>query len=1036
MQKTKQATTSRSIAFKLKTVSAAVVSALLVAHASAAGLGKLTVLSGIGQPLRAEIELTSVGADEARSLQPKLASMEAFRQANIEFSPTLQTLRFAVEQRAGRQLIRITSSQPVSEPFVDLLLELNGATGRLVREYTFLLDPPELRAVQPAQAAVATTAVEPPARIPVPTGGPASVQPRSEASGVAPSATAAGGTVPAAAAPRDRANATRTANGNPPGSVYRVQKGDSLSKIANRTKSEGISLDQMLVALYRANPDAFVGYNMNRLRAGQILSVPNGEVSGALSSPEAHGIVIAQAVDFNDYRNKLAGQVASGTAQKTAENRQSASGRIAAKVEERANAANESPDKLRLSKADAAAAGIAAAAQEDRIAREKVTADAASRVKDLEKNVGDLQKLLEVKNRDLAERQKDASGATKARTSNANTGAATTATAVTPVTGTSSTMTSTATVLPKPLDVVPPATAAITPGPGAEPVARPAAKAAPAAEPGLFDDPLGNPTGQAGAALLVALLAALAYFRARRRKPASDDAESPLTDNSLKSNSLFGSTGGQSVDTNNSVFNSSFAPPASNLDSNEVDPVAEADVYIAYGRDAQAEEILKEALRTQPERHAVRVKLLEIYASRKDPRAFESVATELYSMTKGEGDEWAQAAIMGLMLDPENPLYAAANAVIGGVVPSTTKQPLDETADLDAFLQEVSAEQALHDVKSATDEKALADGSSRSMATIDFATAETATPQGNRLPDLPAVTATGSAAKVNENQHLDVDVAGLHFDAIQADGSVAGTPATHALHALPSAAGLDSDLELSADALRAGSKENAPLSALDFDFLRDDLPALSVPGKTHARPAEFVSMAPFAPAREDAGDPVAGGPTPTVSLDLSPPVTPTTRTDMQPQVAQAAAGPQAREGDVPTHSASEPETGALTTSVPLPSRPSPLEFDLSGITLDLPESVTHAAPTAPERSLQLAGATSGAHQFNELDLDTLTSDEHDGGRHGGVGNIAEMATKLDLAVAYQEIGDHEGARELLDEVVKGGSTEQSDKAKSILARLD
>jgi pilus assembly protein FimV len=78
------------------------------------------------------------------------------------------------------------------------------------------------------------------------------------------------------------------------------------------------------------------------------------------------------------------------------------------------------------------------------------------------------------------------------------------------------------------------------------------------------------------------------------------------------------------VDTNNSVFNSNFAPSASQLDTNEVDPVAEADVYIAYGRDAQAEEILKEALRTHPERHAVRLKLLEIYVTRKDARAFET----------------------------------------------------------------------------------------------------------------------------------------------------------------------------------------------------------------------------------------------------------------------------------------------------------------------------------------------------------------------------------------------------------------------------
>ncbi|WP_370660005.1 type IV pilus assembly protein FimV, partial [Massilia horti] len=121
--------------------------------AYAAGLGKLTVLSALGQPLRAEIELTSVSGDEAAGLVAKLASPDAFRSANIEFNPALLSLRFTVEQRAGRQLIRITSSQPLNEPFVDLLLELSWNNGRLVREYTFLLDPAELRATQAAQTA-------------------------------------------------------------------------------------------------------------------------------------------------------------------------------------------------------------------------------------------------------------------------------------------------------------------------------------------------------------------------------------------------------------------------------------------------------------------------------------------------------------------------------------------------------------------------------------------------------------------------------------------------------------------------------------------------------------------------------------------------------------------------------------------------------------------------------------------------------------------------------------------------------------------
>ncbi|WP_229425173.1 FimV family protein [Massilia sp. Se16.2.3] len=157
----------------MKTITAAVASAVLLSSAaSAAGLGKLTVLSALGQPLRAEIELTSVSNDEAAGLGAKLASPEAYRAANIEFNPALLSLRFVVEQRNGRQFVRISSPQPLNEPFVDLLLELSWNNGRLVREYTFLLDPAELRTTQSAQVAAAagaatTRRVQPRRRPPV-----------------------------------------------------------------------------------------------------------------------------------------------------------------------------------------------------------------------------------------------------------------------------------------------------------------------------------------------------------------------------------------------------------------------------------------------------------------------------------------------------------------------------------------------------------------------------------------------------------------------------------------------------------------------------------------------------------------------------------------------------------------------------------------------------------------------------------------------------------------------------------------------------
>ena len=1002
MHKTMQAKDSLSMTFRLKQVSAAVISALVVAHASAAGLGKLTVLSAIGQPLRAEIELNAVSAEEARNLQPKLASMDAFRQANIEFNPTLQSLRFAVEQRGGRQFIRITTAQPISEPFVDVLLELNSASGRLVREYTFLLDPPELRNVQPAQMAAAA-AVTAPAPVAVPVRPePVQATPRAENAARQPRSQPSGTLAPV----RERAPvAARAPNGNSPGTEYQVRAGDSLSKIATRTRPEGISLDQMLVALFRANPNAFVGENMNRLRAGQILSVPSAEASGAVSAPDATGIVIAQAANFNDYRNKLAGQVASGAAQKAGESRQSASGKIAAKVEERATPSNEALDKLKLSKANTTAAGKDAAALEEKIARDKAVADSAARVKALEKNLSELQQLLDVKNKDLAERQRNAKAADGAKPAVAEAVLAAGVTA--------------AAVAPAPATVVagdkPPESPRSAPNvaPAAEKPAavaetppkpvKPASKPAAAPEPGLFDDLLGNPLAQGGAALVALLLGGLAFVRSRGKKENKGFQDTSISDSSLKANSLFGTTGGQSVDTSNSVFNSSFAPAASNLDSNEVDPVAEADVYIAYGRDAQAEEILKEALRTQPERHAVRVKLLEIYANRKDTRGFESVATELYSMTKGEGEDWAQAASLGIALDPSNPLYAGGDAVPAAVPhdaallsPAATQ---DDSADLDAFLEEVSAAHPFAEGEAvpghvlATEHAPEHASEHAPLSAADFAMPAAATAAA-------AVAATAAAHETAAvDNSLDFDLDGMNFDSIDSDS-----------------AKNEADLGLPKEAAAPAHvpAEEAPLSALDFDFLRD---------ATAATAATAESAAPMMPAT--IVEPVQIG-----EFNLEP----------APEPAAAAHADHTAanlEHDIfaPAMEAFPSIETAALPAAPAPVRPDPLEFDLSGITLDLPEPAAADAPLALDMPIHHAGFSSAANEdFTELDLSGAT-DLSDGASSGGISNAAEMSTKLDLAVAYQEIGDHEGARELLDEVIKGGSADQSQKAQSLLARL-
>lgn len=171
----------------------------------------------------------------------------------------------------------------------------------------------------------------------------------------------------------------------------------------------------------------------------------------------------------------------------------------------------------------------------------------------------------------------------------------------------------------------------------------------------LMDD---NPWALAGGAGLVALLAGFGIYRLAKRGR-KDNRETSFLESRLQPDSFFGASGGQRIDTREAgAASSSMSYSLSQLDAiGDVDPVAEADVYLAYGRDLQAEEILKEAMRSNPDRLAIRTKMLEVYAKRRDTKGFELLATQLYSLTHGQGEDWAKAQEMGTEIDPENKLY-------------------------------------------------------------------------------------------------------------------------------------------------------------------------------------------------------------------------------------------------------------------------------------------------------------------------------------------------------------------------------------------
>ncbi|WP_034292254.1 FimV/HubP family polar landmark protein [Herbaspirillum sp. RV1423] len=705
---------------RLKKLSAAVAMALaLPMGAHAAGMGKLTVLSSLGQPLRAEIELTSVSKEEEGALVARLAPADAFRKANIDFNPVLSSLRFSIDQRQGKQFIRITSSQAVNEPFVDLLLELSSGGSRLVREYSFLLDPPDMRKPQAAQSAPAVPPTAPPAAVkpaaagtpaarpaatpssaPAPTSAstaPAAVannsdeEPvstivtkpapssqaeeiirsgRSEQSGLTnapvpaavaektvPTSTATAEAKTGAAAPATgrRARGNAAAESKTGDKTYRVKEGDTLAEIATRTKDNTVSLDQMLIALYRANPDAFIGDNINRLRAGRVLSVPDAATAGAVDKGEARTTVVAQARDFNAYRNKLAGQVASGPARKSDNPRQSSGGRVTARVEEKSST-GEAKDRLQLSKAGASdRAAAEKAAAEEKIAADKALAEANDRVKALEKNVSDLQKLLEIKNKtlaDLSEQQKAAAAKPEAPVAPAPEAA----------------KPEEKPAEAKPAEAAPPAEVAkpeTPPAPAPAPAAAEKPKSAiatgPIAKANFFDRIQDNPFALPGAGALVALLAAWGVVRLRNKKKAgqaaaaeSDQEDEPVEEKKPEPVAAVA----QSEVAEAPVEAEVVAAP----EADAVDPIAEADMYIAYGRDEQAEDILHLALKSDPDRQAIRGKLLEIYSKRQDVDGFNEVARELHEATGGIGEEWEKAVAMGIVLDPTNPLYGGVAA--------------------------------------------------------------------------------------------------------------------------------------------------------------------------------------------------------------------------------------------------------------------------------------------------------------------------------------------------------------------------------------
>lgn len=899
----------------------------LSTHVSAMGMGGINVTSALGQPLKADIKLSIANKSEKTSLVARIASPDVYKGAGLEY-PFGNKFKFEIESRAdGEAYIRVSSAQPINDPFVSLLVELSWSSGKLLREYTFLLDPPGYVPEQPVQAEVKTlapVAAEPVAKVerqqeqvkevirqePKPAQTPA---PKEE---MKPSASPAPASKP------------KPATDIAAGSVT-VNRGDTLNKIAAQNKPEDVSLERMLVALYRANIDQFDGKNMNRIKTGKILRLPDQNELTGVAQSDAVKEIRAQVADWNAYRQKLAG--AAVTSKQQQEAKQVATGKISSSVADKAPVAKESAKEvLKLSKGEAPgdkAAGSGSkqvtaqdkknAAQEEAIARNKALKEEQTRLALLEKNLQDMKRLAELKS-EAAKLAKPA----KAVTAPASAVAA------------ASVVAAASEVKSAPLD----AASAVKPAP----VAKPKTKAEPAPEPSLVDEILGEPLYLAGGAAVLLGLAGLGFMLSRRNKTpavaAANEAVEKDVDLGEATTGHLATPVAPSPDTGDFTGMTEAVTEEAVL-SGDVDPISEADLFLNFGRDAQAEEILKEALQKMPGNHQIHLKLLGIYANRKDTASFAAIAQQL----KGSGDDesWHQAAAMGRKLDPDNPLYGAAGmvedadsatmqvATLGSLPDFAMNEaaPAPQLPDVDFDLGTLPEEQAQKDDFLVDLSKTMAFSQAPQEPVMDFDV--TATSPSSAMPDAGMdfdITGTGSSS--------DMPDGGMDFD-------VTATSPSPAME-------MDFDISLPDSKASAAEKE-AEISLSDLDDLIFDVTSTHPPVQA-AQPGVEMPLA--ASKDEDAG----------MEFTLDFPI-----------------------GDVEEKPA-----------------PQPVEINLEGINLNLDEEVVTPGEQLPE-----------------------IKDEH----------WHEVATKLDLAKAYQEMGDATGAREILEEVLREGDAEQQAAAQGILDQL-
>ena len=931
----------------------AAASALSSGMAHALGLGEVTLQSSLNQPLVAEIELLEVRDLASNEVIPSLASPEDFVKAGVDRQYFLTDLKFTpVLKPNGKSVIRVTSSKAVREPYLNFLVEVLWPNGRLLREYTLLLDPP-LYSPQTTVAAAPQLPIAAPAPRPAVTPAPSR---------------AASAPAPRLVAP---AAPSRTISGN----EYTTTANDTLWEIAQRVG--GGSVNQTMLAIQDLNPDAFIGGNINRMKSGQVLRLPDEQQIRSRSNAEAVAQVAEQNAAWREGRAVASRQLdatrrtTAGSAPATAESADSLKLVAAETGQSTRGSDTGSADSKVL-------ADKLAVTQESLDSTRRENAELQSRVGDLQSQLDKLQRLVELKDSQLAKLQADLSAAPAAEEG---------ATAQTPVS-------EPATQAPaEQLEAAQPAAEAATPPasppeevapdynyseepaasvedsaaaneqPAEEPAAavEPAAPAKPAedakpaapspvpatapAPQSFIDDLMANPMtlGLAGGgALLLLLVALMALSRRNAMKEAEQQDE--LADD-LSQDQTFASDLDMPKDSLAGLDDEPAATPVAGeerVTAQTGDALGEADIYIAYGRFNQAAELLQNAINDEPHRSDLRLKLMEVYAELGDREGFARQDNELREI----GGANAEAEQL-------KSKYPAIAAFAGAGVVAAAASAED---DVDAF--------SLDDLS------------------LDEPVAEAPVAASGDLDDAFDLSLDDLEADLeNDLQSAKADDAPQSLDD-DLDFGLIDEPAA------PSSAAdddLDFDLALGDDKVEL-SQPADDLSAFSLDL---DEPAAASSDETD----EFLlSLDDDAPLNQSADD-LSG-----LSLDL-PEETPAADLDLPADFDLSL------EDEAPVPPAVEPDSFAAQLDEVT------AELDQLSNDFDAPQ----AAPLASADSLP-------SDLDGDDDFDFLSGTD-------------ETATKLDLARAYIDMGDTEGARDILDEVVAEGNDAQQQEAREMISKL-